>query len=145
MASVPRSVVRVTYAVRDHERNIKRSVTKTFPLIPDHETTYATSHDSSEIKSFATSPSKSRQAILREVANGSSTKRFVEVWTGTQIEASLDVTKYHDVFLTDGEPIIIMIVDEYLLTYPRFPIVTLLLSLRDISHIHCRSECQHRR
>ncbi|KAJ8590553.1 alpha/beta-hydrolase [Rhizopogon salebrosus TDB-379] len=94
-------VVRVTYAVRDHERNIKRSVTKTFPLIPDHETTYATSHDSSEIKSFATSPSKSRQAILREVANGSSTKRFVEVWTGTQIEASLDVTKYHDVFLTD--------------------------------------------
>ncbi|OAX35979.1 alpha/beta-hydrolase [Rhizopogon vinicolor AM-OR11-026] len=94
-------LIRVTYSVRDHERNIKRSLTKTFPLITDHEISYATSHDSSEIKAFATSPSKSRQAILREVTNGSTTNRFVEVWSGTQIEASLDVTKYHDVFHTD--------------------------------------------
>jgi hypothetical protein len=97
------TVIRVTYVVRDHERNTKRFVTKTFPTIADHEISYTTSHDSSEIKAFATSPSKARQAILREVTNDTSTKRFVEIWIGTQIEASLDVTKYHDVFHTEGE------------------------------------------
>ncbi|KAG1801305.1 Alpha/Beta hydrolase protein [Suillus variegatus] len=76
-------VARVTYSVRDHDRNIKRYLTKTF----DNQCT--TSHDSSEIKAFATSPSKSRQAILREVANS---KRFVEIWAGTQLEASLDAS-----------------------------------------------------
>ncbi|KAG1834331.1 hypothetical protein DFJ58DRAFT_908669 [Suillus subalutaceus] len=93
-------VARVTYSVRDHERNITRSLTKTFPggITSDNQTT---SHDSSEVKAFTTSPSKSRQAILREVANGTSTKRFIEIWADTQIEASLDVTKYHDAFHTD--------------------------------------------
>ncbi|KAG1810395.1 Alpha/Beta hydrolase protein [Suillus plorans] len=85
-------VARVTYSVRDHDRNIKRYLTKTF----DNQCT--TSHDSPEIKAFTTSPSKSRQAILREVANS---KRFVEIWAGTQLEASLDVSNYHQAFLTD--------------------------------------------
>ncbi|KAG1796099.1 Alpha/Beta hydrolase protein [Suillus variegatus] len=93
-------VPRVTYTVRDLERNITRSLTKTFSggFSSDHQTT---SHDSSEIKAFRTSPSKSRQAVLREVSNGTSTKRFVEIWAGLQMEASLDVTKYHDAFHTD--------------------------------------------
>ncbi|KAG0694260.1 Alpha/Beta hydrolase protein [Suillus ampliporus] len=97
-------VARVAYSVRDHEHNTKRSLTKTFPIITseaDQQITSASSHDSSEVKAFITSPSKSRQAILREVTNGTGTKRFVEIWAGTQIEASLDVTKYHDVFHTD--------------------------------------------
>ncbi|KAG2068544.1 alpha beta-hydrolase [Suillus decipiens] len=85
-------VARVTYSVRDHDRNIKRYLTKTFD---GHQCT--TSHDSSEVKAFATSPSKSRQAILREAANN---KRFVEIWAGTQLEASLDVSNYQ-AFLTD--------------------------------------------
>ncbi|KAG1727241.1 hypothetical protein EDB19DRAFT_1750787 [Suillus lakei] len=69
-------VARVTYSVRDHERSdIKRSLTKTFTL-DNHTTT----HDPSEVKAFTTSPCKSRQAILREVAN---TQRFVEIWAGT--------------------------------------------------------------
>ncbi|KAG2751637.1 hypothetical protein P692DRAFT_201863756 [Suillus brevipes Sb2] len=94
-------VARVTYSVRDHERNTVQSLTKTFPggITSDHHTT---SHDSSEVKAFATSHSKSRQAILREISNGTSTKRFVEIWAGAQIEASLDVTKYHDAFHTDN-------------------------------------------
>ncbi|KIK35388.1 hypothetical protein CY34DRAFT_17047 [Suillus luteus UH-Slu-Lm8-n1] len=46
----------------------------------------------------ATSPSKTRQAILREVAYY---KRFVEIWAGSQLEASLDVSNYHQAFLTD--------------------------------------------
>ncbi|KAG1869408.1 hypothetical protein DFJ58DRAFT_765969 [Suillus subalutaceus] len=85
-------VTRVTYSIRDHDRNIKRYLTKT----SDNQCT--TSHDSSEVKAFKTSPSKSRQAILREVANS---KRFVEIWAGTQLEASLDVSNYHQAFLTD--------------------------------------------
>ncbi|KAG2344168.1 alpha/beta-hydrolase [Suillus weaverae] len=84
-------IARVTYSVRDHDRNIKRNLTKTF----DDQCT--TSHDSSEVKAFATSPSKSRQAILREA----NSKRFVEIWAGSQLEASLDVSNYHQAFLTD--------------------------------------------
>ncbi|KAG1744584.1 Alpha/Beta hydrolase protein [Suillus paluster] len=90
--------------VRDHERNTNRSLTKTFPIITsesDQQTTPAVSHDSSEVKAFITSPSKSRQALLREITDGTGAKRFVEIWAGTQIEASLDVTKYHDIFHTD--------------------------------------------
>ena len=91
--------MRITYLVRDHQRNIKRSITKTFPIIDDTSSTIAL--DSSEIKA---STSKSRQVVLREVSNSDSgTKRFVEVWAASQLEASLDVTKYHDVFHTDGE------------------------------------------
>ncbi|KAG1723320.1 hypothetical protein EDB19DRAFT_364319 [Suillus lakei] len=79
------------YSVQDHDRNISHK-----DIRPRQS--YNNPFDSSEVKAFATCPSKSHQAILREVVN---TKRFVEIWAGSQLEASLEVTNYHQAFLTD--------------------------------------------
>ncbi|KAG1776250.1 hypothetical protein EV702DRAFT_1046395 [Suillus placidus] len=50
-----------------------------------------------KVKAFTTSSSKSRQAILREA----NSKWFIKIWAGTQLEASLYVSNYHQAFLTD--------------------------------------------
>ncbi|KAF9232903.1 Alpha/Beta hydrolase protein [Melanogaster broomeanus] len=103
------TVIRVTYAIRDHERKTKRSVTKTFTLSRPELAedgfepilTSTAAQDASDIQAFAVSPSKKYQAILREVADANSKKRFVEIWTDLQVVASLDVTKLHGQFHTD--------------------------------------------
>ncbi|KIK91169.1 hypothetical protein PAXRUDRAFT_831063 [Paxillus rubicundulus Ve08.2h10] len=101
------TVIRVSYSIRDHERNEKRNVSKTF-ILPRQESAAdssitTTSQQSSEIQAFLVSPSTERQAILREVSdtNGGGKKRYVEVWRNSQLEASLEVTKRHGQFNTD--------------------------------------------
>ena len=102
-------VVRVSYSIRDHERNVKRSVTKTLTLDgPDSAIDFPVlsstiNQDSAEIVAFLSAPSEKRHAILREVSDAHSTKkRYVEVWAGAQLEASLEVTNQHGQFHTDG-------------------------------------------
>ncbi|KAH7927981.1 alpha beta-hydrolase [Leucogyrophana mollusca] len=97
-------VIHVTYSIRDHERNIKRSVAKTYFVVDGGRSVVPpTHHEASDIVGFAISPSKTRQAILREASdqNGSGKKRFVEIWSGTRLEALHDVTKTHGAFHTD--------------------------------------------
>ena len=61
------------------------------------------SHDSSEILATLFAPSGKRYAFLKEVSDANGTKkRYVEVWSGVQLEASLEVTKQHGQFHTDG-------------------------------------------
>ncbi|KAL4071637.1 Alpha/Beta hydrolase protein [Scleroderma yunnanense] len=99
------AVVRVTYSIRDHERNTKRQLIKTFTLSrPESDWTILStivSHESSDIQASALSSSKTYQAILREICDSNEKKRFVEVWTNSQLVASLDVTKHHGPFHTD--------------------------------------------
>ena len=57
---------------------------------------------SPEVIATAVSPSCRLTAILRET-NASDKKRFVEIWDGDRLEASVDVTKSHGVFYTDGK------------------------------------------
>jgi hypothetical protein len=102
-------VVRVAYSIRDHERNVKRSITKTLtlagpdPAIDSPVISSSINQDPSEILAFLSAPSEKRHAILREAsdANGAK-KRYVEVWSGIHIEASLEVTKQHGQFHIDG-------------------------------------------
>ncbi|KAF9230862.1 hypothetical protein BU15DRAFT_83087 [Melanogaster broomeanus] len=83
---------------RDHERKTKRSVTKTFTLSRPELAedgfepilTSTAAQDASDIQAFAVSPSKKFQAILREVADANSKKRFVEIWTDLQLVALSD-------------------------------------------------------
>ncbi|KAH7882100.1 Alpha/Beta hydrolase protein [Phlebopus sp. FC_14] len=105
------TAIRVGYSIRDHERNTKRSVTKTFTLtkpasgdVPSEPIISSiVTQDSPEIQATAISPSGKRRAILREVADQSGAKkRFVEVWIDSQLEALLEVTKRHGQFHTDG-------------------------------------------
>lgn len=88
---------------------MKRSITKTLTLGSPGPTTDSPvisstiNHDSSEISACLFAPSGKRHAFLKEPsdANGAK-KRYVEVWSGTQLEASLEVTKHHGQFHTDG-------------------------------------------
>ncbi|KAI6003273.1 Alpha/Beta hydrolase protein [Pisolithus orientalis] len=104
------AVIRVSYSVRDHERDTKRSISKTFTLTrPESQpvdwtlvssTVY---QDASDVQASVLSPSKKRQAILREIAEPSNgvKKRFVEIWADSRLEASLEVTKRHGPFHPD--------------------------------------------
>ena len=59
--------------------------------------------DPSEIVAFLSAPSEKHHAILREVSDPTGAKkRYVEVWSGVHLEASLEVTKQHGQFHTDG-------------------------------------------
>ena len=88
---------------------MKRSITKTLTLgAPDSTVdppviSTTINQDPREILAFLYAPSEKRLAILKEApdANGAK-KRYVEVWSGTHLEASLDVTKQHGQFHTDG-------------------------------------------
>ncbi|KIJ61731.1 hypothetical protein HYDPIDRAFT_95961 [Hydnomerulius pinastri MD-312] len=104
------SMIRVSYSIRDHERNAKRTITKTFTLSRpelasvDFEPTLTstTAQVSSEVQAFTASLSEKRQAILREVSDSNGgKKRYVEVWANSHLEASLEVTKRHGQFHTD--------------------------------------------
>lgn len=88
---------------------MKRSITKTLTLRSTESTidspviSLTISQDPSEILAFLCAPSETRHAFLKELpdANGGK-KRYVEVWSGAQLEASLEVTKQHGQFHTDG-------------------------------------------
>ncbi|KAI6046609.1 Alpha/Beta hydrolase protein [Pisolithus marmoratus] len=104
------AVVRVSYSVRDHESNSKRTLSKTFTLtrpesLPDEWTLVSSTicHDASDVQASVLSPSGKRHAVLREVVDQSNSgkKRFVEIWADSRLEASLDVTKRHGAFHTD--------------------------------------------
>ncbi|KAL0956583.1 hypothetical protein HGRIS_002721 [Hohenbuehelia grisea] len=102
------SAISTTYSIRDHDRNIKRTVTKT--LFPSSQSQDDSNDASSltwsgfsqelpkEVVASAFSPSGARRAVLRETDEK---KRFVEIWRGDAIEASLDVTEKHGAFYAD--------------------------------------------
>ena len=87
------TAIRVTTSVRDHLRNVKRTVTK-------HITNrvVVTSFPDDSALASVLSPSGKRTGILREISEGSLKKRFVEVWRGSRLEAMKEVTKIHEVF-----------------------------------------------
>jgi hypothetical protein len=58
---------------------------------------------SPEVVASAISPSGKLSAILCETNSAGDKKRFVEIWEGERLEASVNVTKAHGVFYTDGE------------------------------------------
>ncbi|KAF9529900.1 Alpha/Beta hydrolase protein [Crepidotus variabilis] len=106
-----RHVVQVAYSVRDHERNTKRHMSKSIIFsLSDSSTTEEQFRSSvvqtrleedADIALQTISPSKQKKAVLRNVKKGSNTNRFVEVWSNTRREATLDVTDLHGDFYND--------------------------------------------
>ncbi|SRR6266702_3844729 len=101
-------VLQVVSSTQDHTRNANRTTSKTFFIQPNRSdgtfTVIASAAQdvSPEIIATAVSPSSKLTAILRET-NSADKKRFVEIWEGERLEASVDVTKAHGVFYTDGK------------------------------------------
>ena len=88
---------------------MNRSVTKTFTIdssgsaIDSPVISSTISHDPTDIVASLFAPSEKRHAFLRESPDTNGTKkRYVEVWSGTRLEASMEVTKHHGQFHTDG-------------------------------------------
>ena len=105
---------------------------------------------SPEVVASGISPSGKLTAILRETNSTGDKKRFVEIWDGERLEASVNVTKAHGVFYTDGEaPFFIPArpgtnTPETFFSFrpalhPRF------FSLRVIVGIHRRGKCARER
>jgi Acylamino-acid-releasing enzyme, N-terminal domain len=104
-------VVQVLSSSQDHIRNSKRTTSKTFFIQSNHPdgtfTVIASAGQdvSPEVIASMISPSGKLTAILRETITLCDKKRFVEVWEDERLEASVDVTKAHGAFYTDGEPL----------------------------------------
>lgn len=101
-------VVQVVSSSQDHTRNAKRTTSKTFFIKSSRSdgsfTVIASPAQdvSPEVVASAISPSGKLTAILRETNSGDK-KRYVEIWEGERLEASVAVTKAHGAFYTEGE------------------------------------------
>lgn len=102
-------VLQVVSSTQDHIRNANRTTSKTFFIQPNRSNgtftviASAAQDVSPEVIATAVSPSGKLTAILRET-NPAEKKRFVEIWEDERLEASVEVTKVHGAFYTDGNP-----------------------------------------
>jgi hypothetical protein len=149
-------VVQVVSSSQDHTRDAKRTTSKTFFIKSGRSdgsfTAIASPAQdvSPEVVASAISPSGKLTALLRETNSGEK-KRFVEIWEGERLEASVSVTKTHAAFYADGEsPVLPIIMRRNLLpskdplriiSLPRAVFHSRIFSLRDLVGLHCRSEC----
>ena len=96
-------VIRVAFSKKDHQRDIKRSISKTIFVTGPNTVSSTLAQDISEIQASVVSPSKSRVAILRQISEHDKKKRFVEIWADDRLEASQEVTNIHGAFSTGGK------------------------------------------
>ncbi|KAF9461397.1 Alpha/Beta hydrolase protein [Collybia nuda] len=93
------NVIQITSTLHDHVRNIKRNITKSIDV--NDLSSPQIWQEIGDMIGFCLSPSGTRRAVLREVKAQTDTKRYIEIWRDTQIEASADVTDAHGGFYTD--------------------------------------------
>lgn len=92
----------VSYAIRAHVRNAKRSMVKSF-AITEPSVIASPLYDVGEIVASAISPSLQLRANLREIKTADNVKRYVEIWIKDRLEISKDVTDQHGAFYADGK------------------------------------------
>ncbi|RXW22263.1 hypothetical protein EST38_g3573 [Candolleomyces aberdarensis] len=92
--------IQLSFSVRDHERNVKKTLLKNVILPPSSE---AIRLPAQEVDYVAArySPSGRKRVVLREVKNDSGTKRFVEIWEGEALKFNVDVSDKHGAFYPD--------------------------------------------
>jgi hypothetical protein len=149
----------VVSSSQDHTRDAKRTTSKTFFIKSGRSdgsfTVIASPAQdvSPEVVASAISPSGKLTALLRET-NAGDKKRFVEIWEGERLEASVSVTKTHAAFYADGEsPVLPIIAPKMrrnllpskdplrIISLPRAVFHSRIFSLRDLFGLHRRSEC----
>ncbi|KAF9474509.1 alpha/beta-hydrolase [Pholiota conissans] len=112
-ADIAQTVVQVTFSVRDHGQNVKRTMSKNiiFPSASDsarpleNDAVVSTPLLDTDIVAQIVSPTGRSRATLRNVKtakgrDGAAT-RVVEVWREGLLVVSMDVTEYHGDFYTD--------------------------------------------
>lgn len=101
------SVVQVTYSIRDHARNVKRTMTKSIIISSKSKGSVVTSIPLQDLDIIAQviSPSRNLRAVLRNVKSGDSPSggiRLVEIWNKDRLVVSANVTECHGDFYADG-------------------------------------------
>ncbi len=108
-ASFRLAAVEIAYSARNHVSNTKKTLTKIVPLT-EGPPKYFPFQELGEVVGYTISPSFKLRANLREIKQGSSTKRFVEIWTGNRMDVSFEVTDYHQGFYLDGKTLLCILV-----------------------------------
>ena len=98
------STVQVTYSIRDHERNVTRTMTKSIAISPTGSVITTTPLQDLDIVAQIISPSRKLRAVLRHVKSGDSPTgiRLVEIWDKDILLVSANVTDSHGGFYADG-------------------------------------------
>jgi acylaminoacyl-peptidase len=98
------SIVQVTYSIRDHGRNVKRTMTKSIAISPTGSVITTTPLQDLDIVAQIISPSRKLRAVLRHVKSGDSPTgtRLVEIWDKDILLVSANVTDCHGDFYADG-------------------------------------------
>ncbi|GJJ12040.1 hypothetical protein Clacol_006281 [Clathrus columnatus] len=92
------SNIRVDTSVRDFLRKTKRTISKNIITVSPDTVVTSSVHDSTNALASVPSYSGKRLGVLRETFDGTTKKRYVEVWRGSKLEASKDVTTTHEDF-----------------------------------------------
>ncbi|KAJ3506311.1 hypothetical protein NLJ89_g6942 [Agrocybe chaxingu] len=91
--------IQVSYSARDHVRNTKRTLARSFVISDTITSTIL--QDTPDVVAQITSDSGKTRAVLRAVKSDKGTIRYVEVWADGYLQASLDVTDQHGDFYAD--------------------------------------------
>ncbi|KAJ8488955.1 hypothetical protein ONZ45_g13762 [Pleurotus djamor] len=95
-------VVQVSYSIRDHTQNVKRTVDASLVLASPENTIKASSQDvPSDVIASVFSPSDQVKIVLRESKDKEKTRRFVDVWKDGRMDSSIEVTDTHGSFYSD--------------------------------------------
>jgi hypothetical protein len=102
----------------------------------DDSATSTPFQDVGDVINSVISLSRARRAVLREVKNQNNAKRFVEIWHGDRIEASMEVTEAHGMFYTDGNSQFSDYTQEGFNASSRVPRIPGILLFRNIAHLY---------
>jgi hypothetical protein len=95
--------------VKDHTRNVKRTLSKSI-FLTGSENVYSTPfQEVHEIVASGYSHDQKYRLVLRETGDKDK-KRFAEIWAGDILEICKDVTDIHGPFYNDGTSRLVMLV-----------------------------------
>ncbi|KAF6748273.1 acylaminoacyl-peptidase [Ephemerocybe angulata] len=92
--------IQLSFSVRDHERNVKKSLVKQIVLSNSGPATVLPAQEVNYVAARYSLSGRNR-VVLREAKEGSGTKYFVELWRGDSLRFTLDVTEKHGAFYAD--------------------------------------------
>lgn len=109
-------MINVSFSKKIHDRDTKRTVSKTLFLAQSQIISSDFRQEASDIQASAVSPSGKYKAVLRQTTDDKP-KRYVEIWVGDLLQVSKDVTSTHGSFCTEGESPVLSSTDRAYQSY----------------------------
>ncbi|KAF7307875.1 Peptidase-S9 domain-containing protein [Mycena kentingensis (nom. inval.)] len=97
---VSQSTIRIVSGLRDNANNVHKSIASTIPTAASGE--ILSGEDLGDVVASQYAPEGSvcypRRAVVRETTDA---RRYIEIWMGTTLEASMELSEKHGEFYTD--------------------------------------------